>query len=144
MEIREGNNCVTIHCVDRVPANLSSGGDVELSVEVFSEKFSGQGFAWVAAPALTDFLGQLQQLEERRQGEVMLEGLEPEDFRLRIWSVNRRGHLAIGGLVTKLVHHGEGGPYRHAVEFGFEFDPTLLPKILAGFHAIAESGEPNS
>jgi hypothetical protein len=111
---------------------------VELSVEVSSQRFSGQGFAWVEVPALAAFLVQLRELERQRQGEAALEGLSPEEFRLRIWSVNRRGHLAVGGLVTKRVRQGEGSPYRHAIEFAFEFDPTLLPKVLAGFQAIAE------
>jgi hypothetical protein len=138
MEIREGDNYVTIDPVDRVPDVLASAGDVELSIEVASYRFSGQGFAWVAAPALAAFLGQLRELERRRQGEATLEGLSPDEFHLRIWSVNRRGHLAIGGLVTKQVYQAEGSPFRHAIEFGFEFEPTSLPKILAGFQAIAE------
>jgi hypothetical protein len=75
MEIREGHNCVTIEPVDRVPVDLPSVGDVELSVEVASEQFSGHGFAWVAAPALGAFLDQLRDLEARRQGEATIEGL---------------------------------------------------------------------
>lgn len=138
MEIREGHNCVTIEPVDRVPANLPSAGDVELSVAVASEQFSGRGFAWVAAPAMAAFLTQLRDLEAKRQGEATIEGLSPGEFRLRLWSVDRRGHMAVSGLVTKRVHKGEGSPYRQAVEFGFEFDPTLLPKVLAGFQAIDE------
>jgi hypothetical protein len=138
MEIRERHNCVTIEPLDRVPANLPSAGDVELSVEVASEQFGGHGFAWVSAPALAAFLVQLRELEARRQGEATVEGLSPWEFRLRIWSVDRRGHMAVGGMVTKLIHKGDGSPYRHAVEFGFDFDPTLLPRVLAGFQAIAE------
>src|SRR5262245_53440219 len=138
MEIREGHNCVTIEPVDRVPADLPSAGDVELSVDVASEQFSGHGFAWVAARALAAFLGQLAALETNRRGEATIEGLSPGEFHLRLWSVDRRGHMALGGVVTKLVHKGEASPYRHAIEFGFEFDPTLLPRVLAGFQAIAE------
>jgi len=140
MEIREGNNCVTIEPVHRVAADLPSAGDVELSVEVASEQFSGHGFAWVAGPALAGFLARLRELETRRQGEAVIEGLSPEEFRLRVWCVDRRGHMAVGGLVTKRVHKGEASPYRHAVEFGFGFDPTSLPRVLAGFQAIAEGG----
>jgi hypothetical protein len=137
MEIRDGNNRVIIESVDRVPGDLPFAGDVELSVEVASEQFSGHGFAWVGGPALAAFLARLNALEERRQGEAVIEGL-PGEFRLRLWSVDRRGHMAVGGLVTNHVYKGEAGPYRHALEFGFEFDPTLLPRVLAGFRAIAE------
>jgi hypothetical protein len=140
MIIREGDDWVEIEAVDRVPDNLPSAGDVELSVAVSSAGFAGQGSAWVAAPALAAFLVEFRDLEARRQGAATLEGLSPEQFRLRIWSVNRRGHVAVGGLVAKHIHRGEGGPYRHQVEFGFEFDATLLPKLLSGFQAIANSG----
>jgi hypothetical protein len=142
MEIREGDNCVKIEPVDYVLKSSSAAGDVELSVEVSSDQFSGQGFAWVAVPTLASFLAQLSELESRRQGAASMEGMSPEDFRLRIWSVNHRGHLAIGGCVSKRVYRGEGCPYRHTIEFGFEFDPTLLPKVLAGFQAIAEGRGP--
>src|SRR6516165_6093241 len=138
MEIREGHNCITIESVDRVPIDLPSAGDVELSVKVASQHFCGHGFAWVAAPTLAAFLAQLRELEASRQGEAALDGLLSEEFRFRVWSVDRRGHMAVGGLVTKRVHHGEGGPYRHALEFGFEFDATLLSTVLTGFQAIAE------
>jgi hypothetical protein len=37
-----------IEAVDRVPANLPSAGDVEISVAVASGQFSGHGFVWVA------------------------------------------------------------------------------------------------
>ena len=48
MEICEGHNCDMIEAVDRVPANLPSAGDVEISVAVASGQFSGHGFVWVA------------------------------------------------------------------------------------------------
>ncbi len=138
MEIREGHNCVIIEAMDRVPADLPSAGDVRLSVEVASEQFGGRGSTWVAAPALAAFLAELRELEARRQGEATIEGLSPGEFRLRLWSVDHSGHMAVGGLVTKLVHKRWGCPYRHAVEFAFEFDPTLLPRVLVAFQAIAE------
>src|SRR5438309_2251502 len=93
MVIREGNNCLEIEFVDTVPDRLPGASDVQLSVSVSSEEFTGHGFTWVSAPVLASFLVQLQILEESRQGSASLEGLSPDAFRLRIWSVNRRGHL---------------------------------------------------
>jgi hypothetical protein len=121
-----------------VPTDIQ-GGDA-VAVQTPSRRNDALSVrTWVAAAALTAFLAQLRELEARRQGEATLEALSPEEFRLRFWSVDRRGHMAVGGLVTKRVHQGEGSPYHHAVEFGFEFDPTLLPRVFAGFQAIAES-----
>ncbi len=138
MEIREGNNHVVIESLDRVPRSLPASGDVELSVEVSSEQFRGQAFTWIAAPALASFVTQLRALECQRQGQAILKGMSADEFRLRIWSVNRRGHVAIEGRINKQVYQGETGPYRHVIEFGFAFHPTRLPGVLAAFQAIAE------
>lgn len=137
MEIREGSNCLTIEAVDRVPKGLPSDGDVELSVAVASEEFKGHGFAWVGAATMATFMSELRELERLREGEARLEGLSEGEFRLRVWSIDRRGHMAVGGMVTKQVHRGVKSPYVHSLEFGFEFDPTLLPKVLADFESIA-------
>jgi hypothetical protein len=139
MVIRESNNCIEIEAVDCVPSQLPAAGDRKLSVVVSSGGYGGQAFAWVAATSLADFLTQLRDLEQRRQGTAALEGLSPNDFRLRVWSVDRRGHLAIGGLIARHLLPTEGGPYRHALEFAFEFDPTLLPSVLISFQAMTES-----
>jgi len=134
MEIYEASEHVVIEAVDR---GLSSSGDVELSISVCSEAFTGQGFAWVEGTRLAAFVAELRELERRRQGTVKLEGMSPEEFHLRIWSVDRWGHVAVGGRGAKDVFLGQHGPYRHAVEFGFEFDPSLLPKVLSAFQEIA-------
>jgi hypothetical protein len=135
--IRDDNNWVEIEAVDRVASRLPTPGDVEVSVAVCSEKFAGQGFAWLDAGRLATFLKELEELERVRHGAAEIQAMSADDFRLRIWSVDRRGHIAIGGMVSKIIRRGEAGPYRHTLEFGFEFDPTLLPRILVGFREIA-------
>ena len=137
MEIREGDNCVTIEVVERVPSHLPTAGDIELSLKVNSEKFSGQSIVWIGSPDFATFLVQLRQLEAKRQGEAVIEGLSPENIRFRLRAIDRRGHMAVDGMIAKLAHMGN--PYRHSMEFGFEFDPTLLPKVLAGFEELAKS-----
>jgi hypothetical protein len=139
MVIREGEDSMELTAVDWGPAESPSAGDVELSVAVASAGFTGHGFTWVAADRLSAFLDRLSGLEECRRGEAVLEGMSPDEFRLRVWSVNRRGHMAIGGRVTRRVYGAEESPYCHALEFAFEFDPTRLPEVLAGFRNIAQS-----
>jgi hypothetical protein len=139
MVLSEGENEIEIVAVDHVPRHLPMHGDVELSVAVSSNKFAGQGFAWVEGSSLARFLDELRLLENRRQGSATLEGMSPDEFRLQIWSVDRRGHVAIGGMIVQQIFKGEAAaPYRHSLEFGFEFDPTALPKVLAGLVELAE------
>jgi hypothetical protein len=140
MIIREGNNYVEMEVVDRVPPKLPSSGDVELSVEISSSGFTGQGFAWIAVSELTVFVTQLRQLEERRQGTATLHGMSPETFELCLHSIDRKGHMAVTGFITTQVRRTQGISYRHVVEFGFEFDPTLLLNLLSGFQKMMTDG----
>lgn len=143
MLLRDANNYIEIEAVNREPEESPIAGDTEFSVEVCSSGFRGQTFAWIEAKCLQDFLTELTELENRRQGSATLRGYgpPPREFVLQVWSVDRWGHMAIGGRLTKLIYRGEKGPYDHAVEFAFEFDPTLLPKLLAEFRTIADGHE---
>ena len=107
------------------------GGDVEFRVVVESHGFGGTGLAWVSAAALRAFSGQLARLESTRQGVATLESMSPGELLIRVLSINSRGHMAVTGRLGRHIQPGEAGPYTHAVEFGFEFDPTTLPAIVA-------------
>ncbi|MBI1832005.1 MAG: hypothetical protein HYR84_11205 [Planctomycetes bacterium] len=136
MIIHDGEHSVKIEVVDRAASHLPARGDVKFSVAVSSHGFTGQAFAWVASTTLAAFMQELRELDRRRQGSASLEGMSPGEFHLCIWSIDRRGHLAIRGSIANQRREGESGPYRHSVEFNFEFDPTCLPKILAEFGEI--------
>ena len=134
MLLKDSENYIEIEFVDRVPEGLPTPGDTELSVKVCSDGFCGQTLVWTSADCLANFLNELTELEKRRQGVAALKGLIGEaEFLLRVRSVDRRGHMVIEGRLTKYIYRGEGGPYHHVMEFGFEFDPTLLPKLLIEF-----------
>lgn len=131
MEIREGSDRIEISVAERVPGHLPGAGDVLLKVAVRSREFGGAGSAWVDARTLRSFVGQLRDLGARRQGAAELESMSPREFLLRVFSTDRRGHMAVAGRVA---HDGQ------AVEFEFSFCPTTLPRLVAAFAAVA--GEP--
>jgi hypothetical protein len=92
MLIREGSDQVVIEVADEEHYL----GSIELSVEVASSGYTGHGFAWVDGKELATFVTQLTSLEEHRRGSAELEGMSPGEFAFRIWSVDRRGHMAVG------------------------------------------------
>jgi hypothetical protein len=138
MLIRENENWVEMDAVDHVHSNPPACGDLKLSIAVNSNKFSGQAFAWIDASTFASFMQQLGELEHDRQGSAAMEGISPGAFFFRIWSIDRLGHVAIAGRIAKQVHTSDVATFQHAVEFGFEIDPTSLPKILAEFSKIAQ------
>jgi hypothetical protein len=138
MVIREGTDSIEIVAAERVPDRLPTPGDTRLEIAVHSQGFSGHGSVWVEADRLRAFAARLRELDAHRQGAAELESLSPGELRLRVEVVDRRGHVAVLGSLACERYVGENGPYRHAVEFGFEFDPTALPAVRSGFEAIAE------
>ncbi|NJL22632.1 MAG: hypothetical protein HC895_20355 [Leptolyngbyaceae cyanobacterium SM1_3_5] len=55
-------------------------------------------------------------------------------YSVAIVAIDRLGHLALSG---RLQRYGSGIEQVHSVEFGFQFNPDLLPKIARNFEAIA-------
>ena len=103
----------------------SDGGDVRLDVRLQCERFTGSGVSWIARDAWQLFLEQLERLDDRREGEAVVESISPNALRLRIFATDRAGHLAITGQVR-----ARSVPDLRW-EFGaMRFDPTLLPQLL--------------
>jgi hypothetical protein len=131
--IREGLNFIELVPIDRVPDGLPTAGDVQLSVTVQSQGFTGSGSAWIEARKLRAFVSQLRELETSRRGTAEIESMSPGQFRLRLFSTDSLGHMALAGRISR----GE-----HALDFRFEFDPGLLPEIAQRFEVITEPALP--
>jgi hypothetical protein len=78
---------------------LSAGGDVRLQVRLTCEGFTGTGSSWIARDGWQRFLRELERLDDRRDGEAVVESMSPEDLQLRICVTDRGGHVAVGGQV---------------------------------------------
>jgi hypothetical protein len=140
MVIRGDDNWLEINVADRIPADLPTPEDFSISISVSSHGFAGRGSSWIAVEAMTQFIDELRELEKQRHGSATLEGMSPGSFQLRFWSINRRGHMAVAGRISKEIMQNEAAPYQpfhHSVEFAFELDPTDLPRVLAEFVRIA-------
>lgn len=130
MLIREGENSIEIAVTERAPAHLPSFGDAKLVIEVRSHGFTGAGGAWIDVGQMRMFLGQLRELENRRQGSADLESMSPGQFRLRLFAVDRAGHMAVNGRLSRTGQE---------LGFSFEFGPDLLPEIVAEFGIMCEA-----
>jgi hypothetical protein len=126
--IREGPNFIEIVPTDRVPDGLPTAGDIQVSVTVQSQGFTGSGSAWIEAPKLSAFVSQLRELETSRRGTAEVESMSSGQFRLRLYSTDFLGHMALVGRLYRA---------EHALEFRFEFDPRLLPEVAQRFEAMA-------
>ena len=108
----------------------SAGGDVRLYVRLACEGFMGTGSSWIDRDVWRRFLRDLERLDDRRDGEAVVESMSPKELRLRIFVTDRAGHVAVDGQVrTQSIRDLRW-------QFGaIQFDPTLLPSLLAELRA---------
>jgi hypothetical protein len=129
MVIRDGNHSLEIVCTEPVADHLPSEGTVRLAVTVPSGGFGGEGWAWVEASRLRQFVQCLRELEAGRAGSAEVESISAGQFRLRAFAADRAGHMTVAGRIARR---------EQALEFAFVFCPSLLPGVVAAFHAIAK------
>ena len=95
-----------------------------ISIIVSSSGFSGHTDTFVVG--FPDFCKGLISLEQARTCETVLKSVSPGELELKVRSVDRKGHMAVEGVVGYHLLGETGTLYWHAVHFGFEFDPSQL------------------
>lgn len=125
LSLRSGDDFFEMGVAIEEDQMLSSHGDAYVTVKVQSKGFSGHNDLWVLAEAMQSFCSALIKLEKNLQGEAHLEAISPGELELKVRSVNSRGGIGVVGTTGYQVQD-EGREYRHAVSFGFEFEPSQL------------------
>lgn len=132
---------VEIDLARQETADLPSAGDAYVTLRIASAGFAGHNDLWVFGDSLRSFCRALIALERERRGDALLEAISPGELKLRVWSVNSRGHLAVEGFTGYEVLRESSRPW-HAVHFGFEFDPSQLVSAAA-VEWVKKNAEPN-
>lgn len=130
MIIRSLDDRLELECVEKVPDQF------RLKVFVTSDSFSGQyDGVWIARSDYQGFMAALRRLEADRHGSAELKSMSPNEFRLRIWTIDRWGHVALEGWLGKF-HYCERQTFWQQVWFAFEFDAEYLRKTVRDFELL--------
>ena len=105
-------------------------GDAYITIDALSDGFKGHNDLWVLGEAFSAFCAALISLEHSLKGEATLASISPNELKLRIFSVNNRGHLAVEGS-TGYWSQSQEGSFWHSVSFGFSFEPQQLTKAIS-------------
>lgn len=92
---------------------------------------------WIEPAALRAFVAALKRLDERREGDTELSAVPPHDLTLRIFALDRAGHLGVEGHLSRTEYVGRE-PRRIGTSFAFEIDPGSLPNIIRRFEALMD------
>ena len=128
MKIENADNFIELDIEIESEKSLPSFGDAYVSIIVSSHGFSGRNQVWVQREELKSFCTSLVKLEKYRKGEATLNSISPGELKLRIYSVDSQGHLAIEGS-TGYVVSSDLNEHNHSVSFGFSIEPNQLVKI---------------
>jgi hypothetical protein len=109
--------------------DLPSRDDAYVTIRVSSEGFAGHNDTWVPARSLRAFCTALIALERDRRGDASMEAYSPDEFKVRIYSTDSKGHMAVEGFCGYQVHRETTHPW-HTVHFGFEFEPSQLKNAV--------------
>lgn len=121
----QGENYFELEVSPEEGESFQSYGDAYVTVAVSSNGYRGHNDLWVSGESLRIFCRALVELEATRRGAAELESIAPGEMNLKVHSITSRGHVAVTGKTGYLIQHESGG-FWHAVEFGFEFDPSQL------------------
>ena len=114
-----------------------AGGSVRVVVRVRLRDFAGAADAWVQWDAWSDFIRQLRQLERDRRGEATLRGTSTEELRVRIFALDRAGHMGVEGSLTSFFI-ADHDPRAASLKFGtIEIEPSALPALVRELESAA-------
>ena len=99
-----------------------------ISITVSSSGFTGHTDTYVVG--FPEFCKVLISLEQARTGEAVLKSVSPGELELVVRAVDRKGHMAVEGVVGYHYLGETGTRYWHAAHFGFEFDPSQLQEAV--------------
>jgi hypothetical protein len=107
-------------------ADGSKGPEVWVSVEAHIDSFSASLASCVARSDWDRFIVDLSRLEKARRGEAVLVSAFAAELRLRIYSKDHAGHIAVEGRFSRVDVTEEP-----VLEFtGLELEPDRLPLLL--------------
>jgi hypothetical protein len=118
-----------------------SEGDLRLGVSVRCGTFAGSyDQVWIAKDDWSSFVGSIRRLERERNGKASLLSLSPDEFELHLQVVDRAGHLAAHGCLSRYhFGHPSGKTPRSRIEYHLAVDPGLLRELVLSLEGFGQS-----
>jgi hypothetical protein len=138
IRLADARDFIEIRALEHGTVAGQSEGDLRLGVTVRMDAFAGAyDQVWNAKEDWTSFLGSLWRLERDRSGKASLLAMSPEEFELHLEIVDRAGHLAAHGCLSRYhFGHPSGIATRSRIHYHVGVDPSLLRGLVDSFAAL--------
>ena len=134
MKIGNDNEYIRLEKLERIPDGLPCAGDVNLSVSLTFQEFSGSySGIWLEAPEVDKFIQQLEALYNDRKGSAKIISMSPEAFVLEIRSSDDSGYMEIEAQLHRYQYSGGSIYWPVYLRGGFEVQPEAISQIVSCF-----------
>ncbi len=124
--------------VSSVEAKRGEHAGLGVAVEADVRGFRGRSDAWIDGYALGEFIAVLRDLEARGRGRADLHSMDPDELHLAVSAMDRVGHLLVEFAIARPILVGDRPrPATLRLAGAFELEPSDLPRVVAGFRALA-------
>jgi hypothetical protein len=139
IRLGDPNDFVEIEVLERGTVDGQNEGDLRLGVSVRCGTFSGSyDQVWIAKDGWSSFVGGMR-LERERNGQASLHSMSPDEFELHLRVVDRAGHLAAHGCLSRYhFGHPSGKATRSRIEYHMAVDPSILREVVLSFEAVSQ------
>ncbi len=140
IRLGDPNDFVEIEVLERGTLDGRNEGDLRLGVSVRCGTFAGSyDQVWIAKDDWSLFLGSMKRLERERNGQASLLSMSPDEFELHLQVVDRAGHVAAHGCLSRYhFGHPSGKTTRSRIEYHMPVDPSLLRELVLSLEALGQ------
>lgn len=140
IRLGDSNDFVEFEVLERGTLHGRNEGDLRLGVSVRNGTFAGSyDQVWIAKDEWSSFLGTMRRLERDRSGQASLLSMSPEEFELHLEVVDRAGHLAVHGCLSRYhFGHPSGKTTRSRIEYHMPVDPSLLRELVLSLEGLGQ------
>lgn len=137
MKIGNDNEYIKLEKLERIPAGIPCAGDINVSVSLNFQAFSGSySGVWLEAPEVDEFLKQLEALYHGRKGSAKITSMSPEEFVLEIRSSDDLGFMKIEAQLHRYQYSNGPKYWPIYLRGGFEVQPETIKQVISCFKAF--------
>jgi hypothetical protein len=140
IRLGDPNDFVEIEVLERGTLDGRNAGDLRLGVSVRCGTFAGSyDQVWIARDDWSSFVAGMRRLERERNGQASLTSMSPEEFELHLQVVDRAGHLAAHGCLSRYnFGHPSSKATRSRIEYHMAVDPSLLREFVLSLEVVGQ------
>lgn len=128
MKLRS-EDCKSSFALDPCGAELTSYPSLCFSVSIETpDVVGGIGELWFELDAVEKFISGIAELDQTRRGSVKLVNMSPEEFELKLFALNSRGHLGLGVNFSG-VRLSDEVSFPFSISASFRLEPTSLRTV---------------